>query len=156
MSDDFYITNLNHVLCLCNVYLYDHLPLRFLLILFTDFIAFEWGCGYHESEGAASDGPIWQPGAAGSQHNNHSSQPPWSWSGTCTVLYCIVLYCTVLYLPTTWRLPSLVMARAVLIWHMYWPSSLRSTSRMCRFHTLCPSCDTPIRGFLGGGGVNKI
>ena len=70
---------------------------RFLLILFTDFISFEWGCGYHESEGAASDGPIWQPGAAGSQHNNHSSRPPWSWSGTCTVLCCAVLYCTVLY-----------------------------------------------------------
>ena len=74
----------------------------------------------------------------------------------CAVLYCAVLYCAVLHSPTTWRLPSLVMARAVLIWHMYWPSSLRSTSRMCRFHTLCPSCDTPIRGFLGGGGVNKI
>ena len=73
----------------------------------------------------------------------------------CTVLYCAALYCT-LHSPTTWRLPSLVMARAVLIWHMYWPSSLLSTSRMCRFHTLCPSCDTPIRGFLGIGGVNEI
>ena len=50
--------------------------------------------------------------------------------------------------PTTWRLPSLVLARAVLIWHMYWPSSLLSTSLMCRFHTLWPSWLTPILGFL--------
>ena len=72
------------------------------------------------------------------------------------------------YLPTTWRLPSLVLALAVLIWHIYWPSSDRSTSLIrlqqiktfptpslsvspnliCKFQTLWPSWLTPILGFL--------
>ena len=143
---------------MCNVYLFDHLQFFFLAdTVYTDFISFEWVGMWMDIMKVRGRHQMGQFGSlvrsavnitiTRLNHLGHDLAP---------VLYCTVLRCTVLHSPTTWRLPSLVMARAVLIWHMYWPSSLLSTSRMCRFHTLCPSCDTPIRGFLGIGGVNEI
>ena len=70
----------NMMCCACAMCIFSIICSFFWLILFIQILSHlsGWGCGDHESEGAASDGPIWQPGAAGSQHNNHSSQPPWS------------------------------------------------------------------------------